>query len=112
MFAGRRWEIVGIDEKAKVLTVASHRGGRIPKFEGANAEETHDEVLFEMRRVYEFEDVPAYLDGSAKTLLAHGRSAYRRAGLSNTNAVDTGLACSCSRGSDQPPRPSWPWPLR
>jgi ATP-dependent Lhr-like helicase len=92
VFAGRRWEIVAVDEKSHILEVAPHKGGRIPKFEGASAEETHDALLLEMRHVYESDDVPAYLDEPAKALLLQARDAYRRADLARVNVLDTGSA--------------------
>ncbi len=92
VFAGRRWEIIAVDEKSHVLEVAPHKGGQIPKFEGASVEETHDALLLEMRRVYESDDVPAYLDEPAKVLLLQARDAYRRAGLAHVNVLDTGSA--------------------
>jgi ATP-dependent Lhr-like helicase len=92
VFAGRRWQIVDVDERAHVLAVAPHRGGRIPKFEGASAEETHDALLLEMRRVYESDDVPTYLDEPAKALLSQARAAYRRSDLARVNILDAGSA--------------------
>lgn len=90
VFAGRRWEILAVDENSHVLEVASHKGGQVPKFEGASAEETHTELVMEMRRVYEADDVPAYLDEPAKTLLLQARDAYRRADLANSYILGTG----------------------
>ena len=85
-------EIIAIDEKSHVLEVAPHKGGQIPVFEGASVEETHDALLLEMRRVYELDDVPAYLDEPAKVLLLQARDAYRRADLAHVNVLDTGSA--------------------
>lgn len=90
VFAGRRWQIMGVDEKSHVLEVATHQGGEVPKFEGASAEEMHDALVVEMRRVYESDEVPAYLDDDAKALLAQARDAYRRADLAHVNVVSVG----------------------
>jgi ATP-dependent helicase Lhr and Lhr-like helicase len=92
VFPGRRWQIVDVDERAHVLAVAPHKSGQIPKFEGASAEETHDELLLEMRRVYESDDVPTYLDDPAKALLSQARAAYRRSDLARVNVLDAGSA--------------------
>lgn len=91
VFAGRRWLVEDVDERARVLMVTPHRGGVIPKFERLFAEPAHDRLLAEMRRVYEDEDVPDYLDGPARTFLADGRAAYRRLGLRRSRIVHTGL---------------------
>lgn len=40
-----------------------------------------DGIRQRMRRLYEEDDVPAYLDHSAQTLLSEGRAAYKRMNL-------------------------------
>ena len=90
VFAGRRWEILDIDEKAHVLEVAPHMGGHVPHFEPTGAEETHSRLIAEMRKVYESDDVPEYLDPTAKTLLAEGRSGFRRLNLGEVSLLDVG----------------------
>ncbi|AWN42588.1 DEAD/DEAH box helicase [Methylobacterium durans] len=90
VFAGRRWLVEAVDERAHVLQVSSHRGGVIPKFERLFAEPTHDRLLAEMRRVFGADDVPAYLDERARSFLVEGRTAYRRLGLERSTMVHTG----------------------
>ncbi len=92
VFAGRRWEILGVDDKSHVLEVAPHKGGRVPRFDSTGAEETNTRLLVEMRRVYESDDVPEYLNEPAKALLVQARDAYRRSGLERVNVLDTGTA--------------------
>lgn len=90
VFAGRRWLVEEVDEQAHVLQVSPHRGGVIPKFERLFAEPTHDRLLTEMRRVFEADEVPTYLDERARTFLSEGRTAYRRLGLGRSTTVNTG----------------------
>ncbi|SFJ74709.1 ATP-dependent helicase Lhr and Lhr-like helicase [Bosea sp. OK403] len=92
VFAGRRWQIEGVDERRKVLQVVPHKGGRVPMFDRRQSEASHDVLVAEMREVYRSDDIPAFLDATAKELLAEGRQAYR---LLKLDVVSTG-----SDGSD------------
>jgi ATP-dependent Lhr-like helicase len=80
IFSGRRWKILTLDSKAKVIELIPASGGRLPKFLGGAAD-VHDRIRTEMRRVYESADVPVYLDAMAQRLLAEARAAYQRFGL-------------------------------
>lgn len=88
VFAGRRWLVVSVDERARVLQVAPHQGGKIPKFERLYAEEAHDRLVAEMRAVYEDHDAPAYLDERARGLLQEAREAYRRFELDQKRIIE------------------------
>jgi ATP-dependent Lhr-like helicase len=87
VFAGRRWKVESVDDTAKVLEVVSHQGGRIPKFDRLAPEDAHDELIAEMRRVYEAEDVPAYLDQIGKELLGEARETYGSHNLRNATSI-------------------------
>jgi ATP-dependent Lhr-like helicase len=89
IFAGRRWRVVSVDDRAKVIEVDSARGGRVPNFAGGSAE-IHDEVRRRMRVWYEADAIPAYLDSTAQRLLAEGRDAYRRLRLAHDPALAKG----------------------
>ena len=92
VFAGRRWEIIAVDEKSHVLEVAPHKGGQIPHFEGASVEETPRRLAAgDADASTRSDDVPVYLD-EAKVLLLQARDAYRRAWLAHVNVLDTGSA--------------------
>ncbi len=90
LFAGRRWKIVAVDEKAHFIEVEPHQGGQVPRFETPLGEEVHTRLIEEMRTVYESKDVPPFLDATAQELLAQGRDAYRRAGLARQNILNMG----------------------
>ncbi|TCO61985.1 3'-5' exonuclease [Actinocrispum wychmicini] len=89
IFAGRRWRVVGVDDQAKVIEVEPARGGRAPRFVGGAAA-IHDEVRRRMRKWYESDTVPAYLDDGARRLLQEGRVEYRRLRLGQDPAVANG----------------------
>ncbi|MFI6483717.1 DEAD/DEAH box helicase [Nonomuraea sp. NPDC050663] len=89
IFAGRRWRVVCIDSHAKTIEVTRASGGRPPRFVG-NGPAVHDRIRTTMRRIYEDDTIPAYLDAGAQRLLAEGRDAYRRLGLRDTPLVEYG----------------------
>jgi ATP-dependent Lhr-like helicase len=90
VFAGRRWLVEAVDERAQILQVAPHQGGAIPKFDSVRVEPAHDRLVAEMRHVFGSDAVPSYFDTQAAELLAEGRAAYRRLGLDRTTMLDTG----------------------
>lgn len=89
-FAGRRWRVTAVDDKAKVLGVAPHRAAKIPRFENLISEALHDRFLAEMRAVYESDDVPAYLNTPAAGLLVEARAAYRDLHLAKERMIESG----------------------
>lgn len=86
IFAGRRWRIEAIDDRAKVIEVVKASGGRPPRFSGGKAE-VADEVRRRMREVYISDDIPAYLDRAARELLQEGRDNFRRNSLHSSAIV-------------------------
>jgi ATP-dependent Lhr-like helicase len=91
VFAGRRWLVEAVDERAQVLQVSPHQGGAPPKFEAPGVEAAHDRLVAEMRRVLAVEATPPpYLDVQASAFLAEGRAAYKRLELDRKAILDTG----------------------
>ena len=80
IFAGRRWRVVEVHEERHEVDLEPARGGVPPHFGGSGAM-IHDRVRDEMRRVYEDNDIPVFLDATGRELLSEGRRAYRRFGL-------------------------------
>ena len=89
IFAGKRWRIAAVDTAAKVLEVTPDPTGTPPKFSGSPGS-LHDRVAERMREVYLDRSVPAYLDATARMLLAEGRSNYERFGLDVTPVLQIG----------------------
>lgn len=89
-FAGRRWRIAVVHDPSKVLEVAPHPAGILPRFEPATGEPIHDRLAAEMRAVYLADDEPAYLDATARGFLGEGRRAFRAIGLERSLLVPSG----------------------
>ena len=101
VFAGQRWMVQDLDEKTKTLFVMPHPGGIVPRFERLGVEPADDRLAAEMRAVYLSPDVPAYLDTTAKLLLAEGRETFRALDLDRKSFVieDRDLHLFLWRGS-------------
>ena len=80
VFSGRRWRIIEVHDKEKVIQVVADRTGKPPRFTG-NAGLIHDGVISKMKEVYIGSEVPTYLDNKAKKLLTEARDEYERLGL-------------------------------
>lgn len=89
-FAGRRWRVVEVDDRAKVLEIIPHPAGRLPKFDRVSVEPIHDRLAAEMRTVYLDQEVPAYLDPAAAGLLTEGRAAFHNLGLTHSDVIAAG----------------------
>ena len=89
-FAGRRWRVEAVDDRAKVLDVTSHRSGRLPKFDPSSGEVVHRRLSEMMRSVLEDDEQPTYVDPQASAFLEEGRANYRRYDLANRRAVVSG----------------------
>lgn len=89
-FAGRRWRVEAVDDRAKVLEVVPHRSGKLPRFDRPANEQLHDRVAATMRAVLADEDEPAYLDSTGRTFLDEGRAAFQRLALDRRNLVRAG----------------------
>ena len=89
IFAGRRWQVVGLHPSEKLIEVIPAKGGKPPLFEGIGGK-VHDRVRAEMRAVLSDANPVPFLNRQAAELLAEGRSAYARLGLDNRSVVQFG----------------------
>ncbi len=89
IFAGKRWRVTGLDPSAKVIEVTPDPTGQPPRFSGSPGL-LHDRVAEKMRGIYKGNSVPAYLDATARQLLAEGRTNYRLRGLDHTSVLGLG----------------------
>jgi ATP-dependent Lhr-like helicase len=92
IFAGKRWLVLGVDNKRKVIQVKADAGGRAPSFAGSGWFKRHDRVREEMRRVLGGTDDIVYLDHAADELLAEARKTYSQLGLAANRVIETGTA--------------------
>jgi ATP-dependent Lhr-like helicase len=89
IFAGRRWRVVGADERRKVIEVLPAPGGRAPAFSGERGD-VHDKVRQEMRGVYLASTPPVYLDATARGLLGEACLYFTDNDLDSRSVVPAG----------------------
>jgi ATP-dependent helicase Lhr and Lhr-like helicase len=91
LFAGRRWRVVDVRDRERIIELESAPGGKAPSFDGAGAP-VDDAVRARMRDVYESGAVASFLDAGARSLLAEGRASYQRLGLALDPVIEWGTA--------------------
>lgn len=89
IFAGRRWNVIAVDEEALVVSVVADPGGAPPTFDGALSG-THRKVREEIRAVVGSRDEIPFLDASANRLLAEARYQYEELALDKRQLVRDG----------------------
>jgi ATP-dependent helicase Lhr and Lhr-like helicase len=87
IFSGRRWKVVDVQDRQKVISVVPARAGKPPRF-GGEGGELQESVVAEMHHVYETTEVPAFLDTVARDLLAEARRGYEELGLTATRIIE------------------------
>jgi ATP-dependent helicase Lhr and Lhr-like helicase len=89
IFAGRRWRVLSVDDQKKLVMVAPDAGGAPPSFDGAGAR-VHDRVRQEMRVVLASNAEVAFIDSTAKDLLAEARTNFAALGLKSREVIPSG----------------------
>lgn len=87
IFSGRRWQVIEVRDREKVVVVSPSRSGVPPMF-GGEGGDMHDVVAAEMREVYLSADIPPFLDETAARLLEEARGQFDRLGLRTSNIVE------------------------
>lgn len=93
IFSGRRWKILSIDTKARLLEVKATNAALPPCF-GGDFSGVHDRVAEAMRSTLASNDVPVFLDAVARELLGEGRSAFIDLGLDRIAMLQSGRDCA------------------
>jgi ATP-dependent helicase Lhr and Lhr-like helicase len=89
IFAGKRWEVISVNEEKKTIQLKHAIGGRVPKFSGQGML-IHDEIRKEMKNVLMSDDHPRYLDKTAKKLLDEARYYFSHFRLDQDIVIEQG----------------------
>jgi ATP-dependent Lhr-like helicase len=89
LFAGRRWQVLEVADREKLISVAPSTAGAPPLFGGGGGD-LHDRVVAEMFDLYRSADEPPFLDPAAHALLTEGRAGFARHRLAETAMIDEG----------------------
>lgn len=87
IFSGRRWRVEEIHERDRVIVVSPAKAGVPPQF-GGDLGDIHDRVIERMFDVLENDEIPAYLDPIAATLLSQARNNFAQMGFTKTNVIE------------------------
>jgi len=90
ILAGRRWKVLQVDQERMEILVEPSPGGRAPAFSGGGGHDIHPRVREMMRSLLFRDDMPVYLDPTAKEMLANARSAAREADLAHRSFLQDG----------------------
>lgn len=89
IFSGRRWQVVDIDDRARVITVKPTRAGKPPYFSGKGGN-LHDHIVEAMRRILSSSEGYAYLDEQAVQQLREARETFAELDLGRRSVVEFG----------------------
>lgn len=89
IFAGKRWEVLHVNDEKKLITLKRGTGGKPPLFNGG-PQMVHDIVRQEMLRIYQQRAQPIYLDSTAKAFFDEGITYFHTLGLGQQPMIQTG----------------------
>ena len=87
IFAGRRWEVLSVEAKSRLILVRNAGGGSPPKF-GGSVEFIDAAIRKEMLRLYTSTEVATFLDSQAREFLAEGRQHFKLYKLNESSIVE------------------------
>jgi ATP-dependent helicase Lhr and Lhr-like helicase len=89
IFAGRRWEVMGVDEYRGIVEVVGASTGKAPDFGGSSGF-VHDRLRQTMYKIYLSDQVPGFLNETACDLLQTARRQFQSHGLHQTQVLEDG----------------------
>ena len=89
ILSGRRWRIIAVHSREKVIEVTQDRAGTPPPFGGSGGL-VHDGVVRKMKAVLSGRGMPLYIDATGAELLEDARTEFRRLGLDRRSICHTG----------------------
>ncbi len=89
IFAGKRWEVIHVDDKHKLITLKKAKGGKPPQFSGDGLN-IHDIVRQEMQQIYGERQTPIYLNETARLALEEGFENFLSLKLDSKQIIQIG----------------------
>ena len=80
ILGGRRWRVLEVHDREKVIEVTPDYAGKPPTF-GGDPGEIHKKIIQRMREVLLADYLPSFLDDTAVEVLSSARASYRRSRL-------------------------------
>lgn len=100
LFAGKRWQIVHVDQEKRVVGLVPSRGRR-DSIGTLDCPLIHDRVRLRMRELYLLGDLPSYLDTQGQGFVREGRTEFMHKELFERSIIreGKGVALVVWRGS-------------
>lgn len=92
IFNGRRWRILNVDPRARLIEAKATEAALPPRF-GGDLSGIHDRVAAQMKETLAGTDVPVYLDVTARGLLDEARNSFFEMGLDRNAILPIGRDC-------------------
>ncbi|MDR2442930.1 MAG: DEAD/DEAH box helicase [Deltaproteobacteria bacterium] len=89
IFAGRKWEVLEVSTEAKRIILKPAAGGIVPTFSGTG-QMLDGKIRKEMFEVYDSEDLPIYLNKTARESFNEGRQTFRDLNLKDKAIIEIG----------------------
>lgn len=89
LFGGRTWLVEQVEDAQKTIYVAAAKGGNPPLFNGTGGQ-VHTQIRQTMRKLYQQELQPDFLDPTASRFLQEAQSAYGHLGMDGKLLLDQG----------------------
>lgn len=83
IFSGRRWQVLEVHDRDRVILVEPAAAG-VPPIFGGDPGHVHDRVIERLVSLLESDHLPIYLDEGARELLAEARANYGRLDFGTT----------------------------
>ena len=90
LLAGRRWQVLEVDDRREEIAVRPASGRKLPLFPHGVGE-IGPRIRQKMREVLLSDSVPDYLDSAATKLLKDARLVASQAGMHSSNLISCGL---------------------
>lgn len=90
ILGGHRWKVIEFDAEKREMIVEPAKGGRLPFFSGKAGADVHPHVRAAMLAWLKSNDLPVYLDDTAREILVLAREFGRRAGVLDGPIVTDG----------------------
>ncbi len=90
LLAGRRWQVLDVNDRSQEISVQPASGRKAPYFPSAGGN-VDTRIRQKMREVLRSKNLPSYLDSTGASLLVEARIVAKETGLSQVDIVPCGL---------------------
>lgn len=86
IFGGKRWQVKEVLQDKNRVKLLPAGSGQAPRF-SSGGPEVNDIVRQRMKKVYQYNDYPSFLDGTGQSTFKDGKQLFNALGLASTSVV-------------------------